>query len=255
MNLAGHCTRPAPRRDRAMLKKARLETETVNQQSVLIISDDAEFPRVVMTRWQAERTVPTFTLLSGELWNIAKAAAFDLAVVGPLFKKRAAAVLDKLEAAGAPAVLVSPDAKAIRTARANCPRAVALQQHDGWLDTVVLIGSEILRRVEATARAQRAEQAAGARERDATLGRYMLEMRHSFNNALTSVLGNSELLLLEPGALSVQARDQVDTIHTMALRLREVMQRFSSLENEMRFAEMEFQGETNEIAAAQVSSV
>ena len=226
----------------------------MNQETVLIISDDAEFPRVVMSRWQAERTVPAFTLLTGELWNGAKAAAFSLAVVGPLFKNRTAAVLDKLEAAGAPAVFVSTDGKAIRTVRANCPRAVALQQHDGWLDAVVLISSEILRRVEATARAQRAEQAASARERDATLGRYMLEMRHTFNNALTSVLGNSELLLLEPGGLAAQARDQVDTIHTMALRLREVMQRFSSLENEMRFSEKESQAETRETASVLVSN-
>jgi len=231
-----------------------METHTVNQETVLIIADDAEFPRVVMTRWQAERTVPAFTLLTGELWNGAKAAAFNLAVVGPLFKNRTATVLEKLESAGAPAIFVSTDGKAIRTVRGNHPRVVTLQQHDGWLDAVVLVASEILRRVEATARAQRAEQAAGAREREATLGRYMLEMRHSFNNALTSVLGNSELLLLEPGALSAQARDQVDTIHTMSLRLREVMQRFSSLENEMRFSEKESQAETRETVAALVSN-
>ncbi len=111
-----------------------------------------------------------------------------------------------------------------------------------------------LRREEATARAPRAEHAAAARERDAILGRYMLEMRHSFNNALTAVLGNSELLLLEPGALSAQARDQMDTIHTMALRLREVMQRFSSLENELRFAEKASHGETSEVLPANISS-
>jgi len=227
----------------------------VNQETVLIIADDAEFPRVIMTRWQAERAVPAFTLLTGELWNGAKATGFSLAVVGPLFKDRTATVLEKLDAAGAPAVFVSPDSKAIRTVRANHPRVLALQQHDGWLDAVVLISSEILRRVEATARAQRAENAASARERDATLGRYMLEMRHSFNNALTSVLGNSELLLLEPGGLSAQARDQMETIHTMALRLRELMQRFSSLENELRFSEKESQGETGEGVPRNVSSV
>lgn len=225
----------------------------MNQETVLIIADDAEFPRVVMTRWQAERTVPAFTLMTGELWNGAKAAAFNLAVVGPLFKNRTSTVLDKLDSAGAPTVFVSTDGKAIRAVRANYPRVLALQQHDGWLDAVVLISTEILRRVETTARAQRAEHAASARERDATLGRYMLEMRHSFNNALTSVLGNAELLLLEPGGLSAQARDQVDTIHTMALRLREVMQRFSSLENEMRFSEKESHGETREVASSLVS--
>ena len=85
------------------------------------------------------------------------------------------------------------------------------------------------------------------REREAALGRYMLEVRHSFNNALTSVLGNSELLLLESGALSAQTRDQVETIHTMALRLCEVMQRFSRLENEMRFSEGESHCETREV--------
>ena len=225
----------------------------MNQETVLIIADDAEFPRVVMTRWQAERTVPAFTLMTGELWNGAKSAAFTLAVVGPLFKNRTSTVLDKLDSSGAPAVFVSADGKSIRAVRANYPRVLALQQHDGWLDAVVLISSEILRRVEASARAQRAEHAAGSREREATLGRYMLEMRHSFNNALTSVLGNAELLLLEPGALSAQARDQVDTIHTMALRLREIMQRFSSLESEMRFSEKESHGETIEVVPAHVS--
>ena len=87
------------------------------------------------------------------------------------------------------------------------------------------------------------------REREAALGRYMLEVRHSFNNALTSVLGNSELLLLEPGALPAQTRDQVETIHTMSLRLCEVMQRFSRLENEMRFSEGESHSETREMPA------
>ena len=48
------------------------------------------------------------------------------------------------------------------------------------------------------------------RKREAALGRYMLEVRHAFNNALTSVLGNSELLLLESGALSAQARRTPD---------------------------------------------
>ena len=38
--------------------------------------------------------------------------------------------------------------------------------------------------------------------RHATLGRYMLEMRPSINNALTSVLGNADLLLLEPGQVT-----------------------------------------------------
>jgi len=58
-------------------------------------------------------------------------------------------------------------------------------------------------------------------------------MRHTFNNALTSVLGNSELLLLEPGALSAEARPQVETIRQMAVRIHEILQRFTSIEKEL----------------------
>ena len=80
-------------------------------------------------------------------------------------------------------------------------------------------------------------------EGQAILGRYMLEMRHSLNNALTSVLGNSELMLLEPGSLSAAARSQIDTIRNMALRMHEILQRFSSLEKELRFAEKQVENE------------
>ena len=62
-------------------------------------------------------------------------------------------------------------------------------------------------------------------------------MRHTMNNALTSVLGNAELLLLEPGAFSAGVRSQIDTIRNMALRLHEILQRFSSLEKELTFVE------------------
>jgi FtsZ-binding cell division protein ZapB len=65
----------------------------------------------------------------------------------------------------------------------------------------------------------------------------MLDMRHSMNNALTSVLGNAELLLLEPGTLSAEVQDQIETIHSMALRIHEILQRFSSLDSEMQCAQ------------------
>jgi signal transduction histidine kinase len=71
----------------------------------------------------------------------------------------------------------------------------------------------------------------------ATLGQYIIDMRHNMNNALTSVLGNAELLLLEPGAFSAGVRSQLDTIRNMALRLHEILQRFSSLEKEFLFVQ------------------
>ena len=76
----------------------------------------------------------------------------------------------------------------------------------------------------------------------------MLEMRPSVNNALTSVLGNADLLLLEPGRASAESREQIQAIHTMALRLNEIMQRFSSLASEMQAGEKESQAETESVS-------
>jgi hypothetical protein len=72
----------------------------------------------------------------------------------------------------------------------------------------------------------------------------MSDMRNGVNDALTSMLGNAELLMLEPGQLSKQSLGQIKTIHSMALRINEVMQRFSSLASEMRESEKASQAET-----------
>jgi signal transduction histidine kinase len=127
--------------------------------------------------------------------------------------------------------------------RKSYPRVPVLRRHEGWLDATVLLATALLRRTEATTRARIAEQAAITAQRQATLGRFMLEMRHNFNNALTSVLGHSELLLLEPATFAAEARDQIKTIHSMAMRMHEVLQRFSSLDTELRLAEQESQSE------------
>ena len=63
----------------------------------------------------------------------------------------------------------------------------------------------------------------------------MAEMRHNINNALTSILGNADLELLEPG-LPANVIAQADTIRNMALRLHEIFQRFSSIEKELAVA-------------------
>jgi hypothetical protein len=96
---------------------------------------------------------------------------------------------------------------------------------------------------------RQAESSAARNENHATLGRYMIDMKHSVNNALTSMLGNAELLLLEPGQLSQQSLAQIKTIHSMALRINEIMQRFSSLAGEMREAENASQAETQDLSA------
>lgn len=225
----------------------------MDQPTVLIISDDADFARALMGRWQSERNVPAFTLMSSDLWSGASAAIFELAIVGPVRSGRLNSILKALDATNVPVVHLAADSGAAQNVRANHPRFVVLRHHDNWADSMVVVAAEVLRRVEMQARVKKAEQAALAAQRNATLGRYMLEVRHSLNNALTSVLGNAELLLLDPGEMSAQMRDQLDTIHNMALRIHEILQRFASLDSEMQFAEKASQSENRAASHASVS--
>jgi signal transduction histidine kinase len=230
------------------------ETRNVDQPTVLLISDDPEFARAVMGRWQAERSVPAFTLMSGDVCRGTDPETFDAAVVGTVRPGILPAILATLEVSGKPVLLVCKESQSAQEVRETQPRVMVLRQHEGWLDALVLIASEVLRRCEAMARALRAGQANKLLEREATLGRYMLEMRHTLNNALTSVLGNSELLLLEPGCLSAVARSQIETVRNMAVRMHEILQRFSSIENELSVVEKQAERESRSKSQAAAAS-
>jgi signal transduction histidine kinase len=220
----------------------------VKQPTILIISDAAEFSRTVTVRWQSERTVPAFTLMGGDLCRELDPATFDLAIVGSVRGDVLPRVFKSLEAVGRPVVYVCPTEQ---SAQAECeqPRVMVLRQYEGWLDALLLLSQEALRHCDARERAERAQEASSQLQRQATLGRYMLEMRHTLNNTLTSVLGNSELLLLEPGSLSAGARSQIETVRNMALRMHEIMQRFSSLEKELSVVEKQVEKENRAQAA------
>jgi len=210
----------------------------VDTPTVLIISDEADFSRRITARWQMERTVPTFTLLSGELWPRFAVDGFDVAIVGELRRDLLSVVLEALHSTGQPIFCVCQNPATAQVVRERWPRVSVLRPADSletpyWLETLVLVASEAVHRSRAENRARAAEFHCATLERQAMLGRYMVEMRHNMNNALTSVLGNSDLLLLEPGSFSAQTRAQIETIRNMTLRIHEIMQRFSSLEKEM----------------------
>lgn len=213
-------------------------------ENVLIIADDADFARSLIGRWQMERAVPAFTQVTSELWTPAVQADYSLTIIGPIAAERVDSILSSLEAFHGLGVFVADDGSRVQQIRTAHPRALVFRRYDGWVDTLVLLAAEMLKRSDVLGQLRRAEEAAAGAHRHATLGRYILEMRHSFNNALTSVLGNAELLLLEPGAVSAEVRDQIDTIHSMALRMHEIMQRLSSLEAEMNCTEKSSQNET-----------
>jgi len=136
-----------------------------------------------------------------------------------------------LAAAGKPAIVIHCDPA--RDFYNIHGAVIELRGEPGvWPAMAGLIGREILRRGQAESHAREAERTCAAAQSEATLGRYMLEMRTNVSNALTTVLGNAELLVLEPG-LPASVLAQADTIRNMALRLHEVFQRFSSLEKEL----------------------
>jgi len=217
----------------------------LTQPSVLIISDDTDFARTVAARWQSERHVPEVTIATSDVCHSTGPFSCDLVIVGPIQPEKLRSIISASGASRCTAVVYVPDGGDDGSnLQARHPQLLIVPKHDGWAETLILVSIEALRRVEATNRAQRAEQNSQACQRHAILGRYMLEMRPSVNNALTSVLGNADLLLLEPGQNSGESREQIRAIQAMALRLNEIMQRFSSLATEMRSDEKESQAET-----------
>ena len=215
--------------------------------SVLIVSDDTEFARSVATRWHTERHVPEITLVTSDVCRGSNAASCDLVILGPVRDGKNSTILSALGCyPNVTTVCVSDNEKEISLLQSEYPHVQILPRQDGWTSTLILVAGEALRRVQAVARAQRAERLAMESQAHAALGRYMLEMRPSVNNALTSILGNADLLLLEPAEVTAECRDQIRTVHTMGLRLHEIMQRFSSLAAEMRAGEKESQADTRE---------
>ena len=212
--------------------------------NILILTDETEFARLLTACWQGERQVPTITVLSSDLWNKQEVPGHDLAVIGPLREGRLAGILRSLDSGTAVILCVPGDLREVAELRAQHPRLVHVPLREDWAQTLLLVAGESLRRAEATKLLRQTERAAAENASYAILGRYMLEMKHSLNNALTGVLGNAELLLFEPGQLSAQSLEQIKTIHSMALRIHEIMQRFSSLASEMREAEKASQAET-----------
>jgi signal transduction histidine kinase len=214
--------------------------------TVLILTDETEFAGLLTACWQAERHAPGITVLGSDSWKDHREAPHDLVVVGPLRQGKLLDVLRSLEPATAVILCAPADSRELGQLRARYPRLVHVPLREDWAQTLLLVAGESLRRAEALRLARQAEKKATRNEQYATLGRYMVDMKHSVNNALTSMLGNAELLLLEPGQLSKESLAQIKTIHSMALRINEVMQRFSSLASEMREAENASQPETQD---------
>jgi len=222
----------------------------VETRNVLIVADEPEFGRQLTARWQTEPRVPALTQVSSDLWNPTNAHGYDLVILGPLAAHRRSGILQSFGPAGVDALAVVENEREAAEAPPPNSGCVTIVRHGDWASVVVLLAGQMVRRIAAQGRAEAAENVARVLHRRAALGRYMLEMRPDMNDALTSAIGNADLLLLDSTGLDGEALDHVRTLHRMVLRLNEMVQRFSSLACELEMLEKPSQGETEEEGAA-----
>jgi signal transduction histidine kinase len=205
----------------------------VNRPTIVIVSDVPEFSAVATRRWLAERSVPSFVLADSNSLAGVSEGGFDLAVIGGVSAEAFTYVLDALKATGKPLIHVSK-------LNGYAPHGpITVPEAPGWPDLLVTIAEQIFERQRANEELAKTLETLAKIEQQAALGRYMLDARHNLNNALTSILGNSDLILLDASVLPTPQRSQVETIRNMAMRLNEIMQRFSSLQKEMQLMEQQ----------------
>lgn len=205
----------------------------MDREKVLIVTDEAKFSQAITKCWPDDLDTPMFVVEGSGLRRNSLDDTFCVTIVGGLDENVAGLILEKLSKSGKPVIYVSQHLPAFIQGPMFFPEI------DGWAHTVVKVASEITHHQLAKAELASLLEKNAKLENQAVLGRYMVEMRHNLNNALTSILGNSELMLLDEDSLPNLARAQVETIRNMGMRLNEIMQRFSSLQKEMQLIEQQ----------------
>jgi hypothetical protein len=214
--------------------------------TVLILASDPTFAREVTAHWPqapAHSGGPEFVILDEGFARGLEGRYYDLAIADASSvenkidkRKLPNKTLNKglklaLAASGRPAIVIHSDPSrefyTIQGAVIDLRRELGL-----WPAIAGLLGREILRRDQAERYARISDETCAVAQNEAVLGRYMVEMRTNINNALTTVLGNAELLVQEPG-LPASVQSQADAIRSMAMRLHEIFLRFSSIEKEL----------------------
>ena len=212
--------------------------------TVLLLSSDPAFAREITGNWPRDGECPEFVVLEWDLVADLQGNTFDLAIAETSSHEKRLRLKQALAVSAAPAILIGTE-NFPPTSSGHAPILELSRETGPWAALAGLLGKEILRRRQAELRTREADRARTIAEAEAMLGRYMIDMRHNVSNALTSILGNAELLLLEPG-LPANVQAEADTIRNMALRLHEVFQRFSSIEKELSVAARESDKKSNQ---------
>lgn len=215
----------------------------MNRPTVVVVTDEPEFSATLTRRWLTERIVPSFALAESTSSNGFSNGQFDLAIVGGITAQTLGPVLDLLKASHKPLIHVSRSTTSALREVISVPEIsvpeISVPEINEWPDLVVTLATQIFERARAEEETALFARKNAQLDHHAVLGRYMLDARHNLNNALTSILGNADLLLMDAVPLPPAQHAQIETIHNMAMRLNEIMQRFSSLQKEMQLVEQQ----------------
>ena len=225
---------------------------SVDSQWALIITDDANFGRELSACWQTRPEVPEFTTVSSEgaefvgLEDSFGLGGYDLTIVGRVTPKAFRTVVRRAQQT--PALLVwVPAGISPEEIREEIPDAMAMREPEDVVEASVTIGAELLRRTLYEQKLARTDRQAVDDRIHAALGRFMIDSRPNFSNALTSVLGTAELMQTGDQRTPERFREDVKTIHMMALRMQSLLQHFSVIEMEMRLKQTRANGHAKDL--------
>jgi signal transduction histidine kinase len=196
------------------------------RKQVSIVSGDPGFIEELVLSWRSSGPVPEYEVIAaqpeGEL------------PVGCVAVLDGAGMLPQLAGDVTLAIVVAgePVSGAMGAAR----RTVQLRRNAEWAKLAAGLALECVMCEQAMQQATCAEQKLRETERFCAMGKFMVAAQHELANALTSMIGHSELLLAEDG-MPLELRQRMKTVHATSLRIYEILQRLSALDRELQLTE------------------
>ena len=193
----------------------------------LIVSDDPGFANALSWSWRHAGCVPEYEFVP--LAEAAARATICVAVVdGPQ-------ALLRLSGGAALAIVVTAD-DPLPEVEGAMGRVVRIIRREGWADIAAALALESVLREQAMQRVNELENQLRDTERFTALGKIISEAQHGLANALTGLLGHTELLLMDSG-LGDESRRKVTIVQAMSMKIYEVLQRLSETDREIRMVE------------------
>jgi signal transduction histidine kinase len=196
------------------------------QKKLLVVSEDPGFAGALLQSWQQTGSVPEFEVVKPSAtgkWPVCSVAVLD-----------GVELVSRL-AGGTSLAIAVTSSEAMPELTGAAQRIVHLRRSPGWAEVAAALALESMLRVQATQQVEEMKSQLGGLERFSTLGRFFAGEQHDLANALTSVMGHTELLLTQ-GGISDDVRKKMGTVHAMSLRIHDVLQRLSALDRELQLA-------------------